>query len=83
MKKILSVFLILALSLALLIPLGITTVWADEPTEITDQAGLAAMTADGNYILANDITITGDWSNDTFFKGTFDGDGHTITYAEG
>lgn len=83
MKKILSVFLILALSLALLIPLGITTVSADTPTEITDQAGLAAMTADGNYKLANDITISGEWENTVLFKGTLDGDGHTVTFAAG
>ena len=83
MKKLISALLVLALSVALLIPLGVVTVSADEPTLITDQAGLAAMSANGNYKLANDITISGDWSNDTFFKGTFDGDGHTITYAEG
>ena len=83
MKKFLSVLLILALSTALLIPFGIVTVSADEPTLITDQAGLAAMTASGDYKLGSDITITGEWSYITPFMGTLDGDGHTITFADG
>ncbi|MBO4309105.1 MAG: hypothetical protein J5885_04675 [Clostridia bacterium] len=83
MKKRISLLLIFALSVTLLIPLGVVTVSADEPTLITDQAGLAAMTADGSYKLANDVTISGEWENTVLFKGTLDGDGHTITFADG
>ena len=83
MKKLISALLILALSVALLIPFGIVTVSADEPTLITDQEGILAMSATGNYKLANDITISGTWRNTTPFKGSLDGDGHTITFAEG
>ena len=83
MKKIVSVVLIFALSLALLIPFGVLTVAADEPTLITDQAGLAAITADGNYKLANDVTVSGEWESTVSFTGTLDGDGHTVTFAEG
>ncbi len=83
MKKLISALLILALSVALLIPFGIVTVSADEPTLITDQAGLAAMSATGSYKLGSDVTISGEWRYTTPFKGAFDGDGHTITFADG
>lgn len=94
MKKFLSVFLTLTLVLALLIPFGITSVSADEaPTLIHDQAELAAISLNGNYKLANDIEISGEWNGiigakeiegkteTAGFAGTFDGDGHTITFA--
>ena len=80
MKKRVSLILVVTMLFTLFVPFTVT---ADTPTLITDQAGILAMSATGNYKLANDITISGDWSNDTFFKGTFDGDGHTITYAAG
>lgn len=83
MKKIISAILSFALLVTLLIPFGTMTVSADEPTLITDQAGLANLSATGNYKLGNDITITGEWSNDVMFYGTLDGDGHTVTFADG
>lgn len=45
--------------------------------EITTAEQFAAMEASGSYKLANDITITSPYQND--FKGTFDGQGHTVT----
>ncbi|MBO4309107.1 MAG: hypothetical protein J5885_04685 [Clostridia bacterium] len=83
MKKRISLFLVFAMLVTLLVPLAVTTVSADEPTLITDQAGLAAMSASGNYKLANDVTISGTWDYSTTFTGTLDGDGHTITLANG
>lgn len=38
------------------------------------------MTAGGNYILTQDITITKPHSGD--FQGHFDGNGHTITLSD-
>ena len=83
MKKLISAILSFALLVTCLIPFGIMTVSADEPTLITDQAGLANLSATGNYKLGNDITITGEWNNDVMFYGTLDGDGHTVTFADG
>lgn len=80
MKKRVSLFLIAALLTALLIPVGVS---ADDVTLISDQAGLAAMTETGSYKLAADVTISGEWNNDVLFTGTFDGDGHTVTFADG
>lgn len=83
MKKRISLFLVFAMLVTLLVPLTVTTVSADDPTLITDQAGLAAMSASGNYKLANDVTISGTWNGINGFTGTLDGDGHTITVANG
>ena len=62
---------------------------AEGAIAITDAAGFAAMEADGNYYLANDITLSATWNADvavsatykenTAFTGTFDGNGKTIT----
>ena len=48
-------------------------------TQITDEAGLKAIANDlnGNYVLAADITLTGQWTplgtEASPFTGTFDG----------
>lgn len=53
-------------------------------TTITDEAGLKAMAKDltGSYVLAGDITLSGEWkpigSEKEPFSGTLDGAGHTI-----
>lgn len=53
-------------------------------TQITDEAGLKAIANDpsGNYVLAADITLTGQWTplgtEASPFTGTFDGGGHSI-----
>ena len=83
MKKIISAILSVAMLVTLLIPIGAIVASAEEATLITDQAGLANLSATGDYKLANDITITGEWSNDVMFYGSLDGDGHTVTFADG
>ena len=56
---------------------GAQTAWADtEAITITDEAGFLGMTANGNYKLGADITVTTPYSKT--FKGTFDGDGYTV-----
>ena len=72
----------LALILSLLmmftmIPISVSADASGEATAITDAAGFAAMTENGNYYLANNITITTTYSGT--FKGTFDGNGKTVT----
>ncbi len=53
-------------------------------TTITDEAGLKAMADDlsGAYVLASDITLSGEWTplgtEEEPFTGTLDGAGHTI-----
>lgn len=70
---IISVFMIISV-----VPVAVFA--SDAPqqgTAITDAAGFAAMTADGTYYLAEDITVTETYQ--TEFKGTFNGNGKTIT----
>ena len=52
-------------------------VTVQDVTQITTAEEFAAMDATGSYRLANDITITTPYQED--FKGTFDGQGHTVT----
>ena len=53
-------------------------------TSITDEAGLKAIANDlgGSYVLANDISLSGEWlpvgTEEEPFTGTLDGAGHTI-----
>lgn len=53
-------------------------------TQITDEAGLKAIANDlsGDYVLAADITLTGQWTplgtEASPFTGTFNGGGHSI-----
>lgn len=57
---------------------------ASAQTQITDAAGLAAVSNDlaGSYVLAADITLSGEWTpigtSGAPFTGTFDGAGHSI-----
>ena len=58
-------------------------------TAINSAEDFAAMTANGNYYLNADITVSATWNGgaaisatyaeNTAFTGTFDGNGHTIT----
>ena len=98
MKKTLSIIMALCMILSVCFfsvsaaEAAVGSVAADyvpEGTAITDAAGFAAMAADGNYYLANDITIDATWNagaavsstyaDNTAFTGTFDGNGKTIT----
>ena len=64
---------------AMLVAMGVSA-----QTQITDEAGLKAIANDpsGNYVLAADITLTGQWTplgtEASPFTGTFDGGGHSI-----
>ncbi len=83
MKKVLSMILTVVM-IASLFTVAIVPVSADTPagTAITTAAEFAAMTADGTYYLANDITL--DTTNPYYngcFKGNFDGNGYSITLA--
>ena len=87
MKKTLSIVLTLCMlvSLIALPTFAAGTVAADyKPADgavaVTNEAEFLAMAADGNYYLANDITITK--SYESLFKGTFDGCGKTVTVSE-
>ena len=57
-------------------------VWGQ--TKITDENGLKAIAENlaGDYVLENNITLSGEWepigTNDAPFTGTIDGKGHTI-----
>ncbi|MGM9643286.1 MAG: hypothetical protein ACI3XI_08765, partial [Eubacteriales bacterium] len=52
---------------------------APEGTAVNNAAEFAAMTADGTYYLAADITIDATYM--TYFTGTLDGNGHTVTVS--
>ena len=80
MKKTLSILLIVAM---LFSALSLATVAAPAGTAITNADELKAITDSGTYYLANDITISGSWDLSTRFRGTLDGDGHTIYIADG
>ena len=59
------------------------TCQSTQGTAITDAAGFAAFLSatSGDYYLANDITLNSLPVSQTVFTGTFDGNGHTITFA--
>lgn len=69
----------LVLAFALAASLG-----ASAQTQITDEAGLRAIASNlsGDYVLANDITVTSEWAplgtEANPFMGTFNGNGHAI-----
>ena len=69
----------LVLAFALVASLG-----ASAQTQITDEAGLRAMAngLSGDYVLANDITLTSEWApignTGTPFTGKLNGNGHAI-----
>ncbi len=78
MKKILLTSLSAILVLAAVIMTLSLTVWAAGVTEIKTVADLKAMTADGNYKLANSLTLT-EAVTIPAFSGSFDGNGKTIS----
>lgn len=51
-----------------------------EGTAIKNATQLSEMEANGNYYLANDILITGEWESPKNFSGTLDGNNHVIVY---
>ncbi len=59
------------------------TCQSTQGTAITDAAGFAAFLSatSGDYYLANDITLNSLPVSQAVFTGTFDGNGHTITFA--
>lgn len=80
MKKIVSIILVCVM-IATLLPVAI---FADDVIEISTPEQFAAIKdkLDGSYKLTKDITITEAISykdEGALFKGTLDGDGHTIT----
>ena len=71
-------FVIAIIMVASVIPMGISATEATpEGTPITSAEEFAKMEANGNYYLANDITLTSTYANE--FTGIFDGNGKTIT----
>ena len=68
---ILSLLMIFAMT-----PISVSVGASGEATAITSAADFAAMTEDGNYYLANNISVSSTYSK--VFKGTFDGRGNTI-----
>ena len=73
-KRVLS----LLMSFAMLVSLLPTSVWAaGDVTEISSAEAFAKMDASGSYKLTQDIEVTTPYKST--FKGTFDGDGHTVT----
>ena len=91
MKKTLSIILTLCMVLGLCCfyvsaaEATVGTVAADyKPAEsaiaVTNEAEFLAMATDGNYYLANDITLSATYGQ-AAFVGTFDGCGNTITVS--
>lgn len=80
MKKICSWIVILAM----LMSVGTVLVSANEALPegiaIRTSEELATMSADGTYYLDSDVMILGNWKY-TEFKGTLDGNGHTIYFV--
>ncbi len=85
-----SKLFLLVLTMILLFQAAPNAASAESPIPIYTQADLAAISQNlsGNYLLMNDITISGDWepigSNQSSgfkkngFTGVFDGNGHVI-----
>lgn len=75
----------LQMKAAMVMAATLTASAAFAQTQITDEAGLRAMANDpaGEYVLANDIKLTGEWTpigtQNAPFTGKFNGNGHTIT----
>ncbi len=79
MKRIAVFTLVLALAAANLVMPGIAA-GADE-TAITTAEELASVSGSGNYVLMNDILITGTWNSPEEFSGTLNGNGHTVVFS--
>ena len=63
MKQRLRLAVLMALAVAGMLP-------AAAQTTITDASGLNAMAADGNYVITQDITISGNYTTKASFTGT-------------
>ena len=80
--KILAILISIVLMVSM-IPMGALSVGANtasstpEGTAITDANGFLTMVEDGTYYLADNITLTETYAKT--FKGTFDGNGKTVT----
>jgi len=74
MKKIATLLISLVIIL-----LSCLTVSANTPTAISTEAELRSITSSGNYYLAKDITLTGNFTTLPTFSGTLDGRGKTIS----
>ncbi len=79
MKKAISILLIVAMMLATVLAI-IPASAAQSGTAIRTEADFAAMKGDGEYYLANDISLTK--SYETTFAGTLDGNGKTVTVKD-
>jgi hypothetical protein len=77
MKKILSVFIIVAMMLTSVLAMIPVSAADPEGTAINNAAEFLAMTADGQYYLAKDITLTDTYAAD--FSGKLNGNGKTVT----
>ena len=75
MKRIISILVIMALTLATF--LTVFSVSAVEGTPISSAEEFLAMSADGSYYLNADIELSASYENN--FTGTLDGNGKTIT----
>ena len=76
MKKTISILLIVAMMLASMLAI-IPASAAPKGEKIASAADFAAMSADGEYYLGNDIIISASYKE--AFKGKLDGNGKTIT----
>ena len=76
MKKTISILLIVAMMLTSMLAI-IPASAAPKGSKITTAAEFAAMKADGEYYLANDIVISASYAED--FEGVLNGNGKTIT----
>ncbi|MBO4500330.1 MAG: hypothetical protein J5732_08795 [Bacteroidaceae bacterium] len=61
---------------------AVARVWAQEPIPVSSEKELRAVVdnTDGDYILTADIVCVDSWIPIAEFDGTFNGNGHTITY---
>ena len=77
-RRMLSLVVAAILLVTTLCAVGLLNVLAAE-TEISDAAGLQAITGDGSYKLTQDIDLTGtNFTTIASFSGTLDGNGKTI-----
>ena len=78
-KRLVSILLVLVMVLGMLPTVAFAA--EETPTSIKTAEEFANMEPGGNYILDTDITITKPHNGD--FQGQFNGNGHTITLADG
>jgi len=78
-----SLLLVLCILVTFVLSVGVSPTHVVEAvstnvTRIRTAQELAAMTSQGHYVLANDINLTQEWVPIEDFRGTFDGQGHSI-----